>query len=370
MKIGVLFFLPALFFSYACEKTQADPAPQNKVQTTDFVSDVERIARVTGERLQGEKFVSPNRTATDWNVGGTDLGIIWEIKPGTYGLFFGDTYGNDFRPNQQNPGPNGSTWRSNVLALSNDNVLDDGLEIHSMIQDSLGQAKEIIPSDKDSSGKGNWTSIPTSAVSINGVQYVHYFNMRDWNGWQLNYSGIYKSVDDGLHWQECNLRFASNSYFAQVGYCKKDGYVYIIGTPSGRSGNARLARVQESKFEDLSAYEYWNGKAQKWDGESEKNATPLFEDKVGELSLIYNVTHKRWILAYFNQDRYNITLRHAEHITGPWSSPIELVNGKEYPQLYGSFFHPLSSHGDNLYFTMSMWFPYNVFLMKVTLSNN
>lgn len=71
----------------------------------------------------------------------------------------------------------------------------------------------------------------------------------------------------------------------------------------------------------------------------------------------------------FNADRYNITMRTAEDITGPWSEPYELANGREYAQLYGSYIHPLSVTGDNLYFTMSMWMPYNVFLMKAELAD-
>ena len=27
-----------------------------------------------------------------------------------------------------------------------------------------------------------------------GIDYVHYFNMRNWTGWVTNYSGIYKDV--------------------------------------------------------------------------------------------------------------------------------------------------------------------------------
>ena len=30
-------------------------------------------------------------------------------------FFFGDTFGYDFKPNLANPGPNGGSWRSNVL---------------------------------------------------------------------------------------------------------------------------------------------------------------------------------------------------------------------------------------------------------------
>ncbi len=32
-------------------------------------------------------------------------------------------------------------------------------------------------------------------------------------------------------------------------------------------------------------------------------------------------------------------------------------------------FHPLSVNGDNLYFLMSMWMPYNVFLMKAEIAD-
>lgn len=119
----------------------------------------------------------------------------------------------------------------------------------------------------------------------------------------------------------------------------------------------------------FSFYEYWNAFTNQWIKGNENEATVLIEDKVGELSFIYNETHKKWIIAYFNADRYNITMRTAEDITGPWSEPYELANGREYAQLYGSYIHPLSVTGDNLYFTMSMWMPYNVFLMKAELAD-
>ncbi len=35
---------------------------------------------------------------------------IWEMQPGKYGIFFGDTFGYDFKPNPANPGPNGGSW--------------------------------------------------------------------------------------------------------------------------------------------------------------------------------------------------------------------------------------------------------------------
>ena len=97
-----------------------------------FIRKVSRIARVTGSAMPEETFPSPNNTAVKWNVGGTDLGIIWEMQPGKYGIFFGDTFGRDFKPDQSNPGPNGGSWRSNVLAFSEDDDLEDGLSFSGM----------------------------------------------------------------------------------------------------------------------------------------------------------------------------------------------------------------------------------------------
>jgi hypothetical protein len=335
-----------------------------------FIRKVTRIARVTGSAMSDETFPSPNNTAVKWNVGGTDLGIIWKMKSGEYGIFFGDTFGRDFKPNKSDPGPNGSNWRSNVLAFSDDDNLDDGLSFSNMATNNMGDAREIVYGGKDTSGKGDWTSIPTAAIHANGADYVHYFNMKNWTGWVTNYSGMYKSADAGATWAKCkDVSFSSYSNFGQVGYFKKDGYVYMIGTQTGRDSSAKLARFHESDIENCDNYEYWDALAGQWIRGNENKASVLIDDKVGELSFIYNEKHEKWIIAYFNADRYNITMRTAKDIIGPWSEPYELANGGEYPQLYGSYFHPLSINSDNLYFTMSIWMPYNVFLMKAELAD-
>ncbi len=335
-----------------------------------FVRSMQRIARVTGKPIGNESFPDPNNTAGKWNVGGTDLGIVWEMQPNNYGIFFGDTFGQDFVPNSANPGPNGGSWRSNVLAFSTDAQLNDGLTFSSMATDNAGNAREIIPGGKDQSGNGNLTSIPSAAIRANGADYVHYFNIRNWTGWITNYSGLYKSVDNGQTWKKCEtVLFSANSNFGMVGYFKKDGYVYMMGTHAGRINPAYLARFKEADIENQSLYEYWSSAGNQWIPGNESAATVLINEKVGELSFVYNSTLKKWILTYFSEDRYNITMRTAENITGPWSSPYELVAGSAYPQLYGSYIHPLSATGDNLYFLMSMWMPYNTFLMKAELAD-
>lgn len=332
-----------------------------------FIRSVTSVARVTGTPMLNETYLNPNNTALKWNVGGTDLGIIWEMQPGNYGIFFGDTFDRNFRPNYESPGPNGGNWRSNVLAFSDDKNLEDGLTIDNMVIDERGDAKEIMYSKKSDR---DITSIPTAAIRSNGADYVHYFNMRDWDTWTTNYSGMYKSLDNGMTWQKLeDVSFSSDSPFGQAGYYKKDGYVYMIGTQTGRSSSASLARFLESDIEYPDQYEYWNGNLGQWIKGDEKRAAVIIEDQVGELSFIYNNKIGKWIIAYFNGTRYNITMRTAEVITGPWSDAYELASGWEYAQLYGSYFHPVSADSETLYFTMSMWLPYNVFLMKVVLAD-
>jgi len=329
----------------------------------------ERTARVTGRSMgTSEGLYNPNRTDVDYNVGGTDLGIIWERDAGKYGIFFGDTFGSDFVPNPSAPGPNGGSWRSNVLAFSEDNNLEDGLTISGMATDSRGNAREIVYGAKNASGNGDWTSIPTAAIRANGIDYVHYMNIRNWTGWITNYSGLYYSTDDGQTWTKSDkITWSSTSNFGQAGYFKKDGYVYMIGTETGRHSNPRLARFKEADIENKAAYEYWNLAEKQWITGNENRADNLFEDTVGELSVIYSEKFGIWIMTYFCERRYNISVRHAKEITGPWSDPLELASGQEYAQLYGSYIHPVSVNSTNLYYLMSMWLPYNVFLMKTEM---
>lgn len=78
-------------------------------------SNLKCVSRITGAEINGTnglpivEFEVNNRTNELYNVGGTDLGIVWELQPGHYGLFFGDTFGSDFYPNFVNPGPMGVT---------------------------------------------------------------------------------------------------------------------------------------------------------------------------------------------------------------------------------------------------------------------
>lgn len=339
----------------------------NGIRTQLLVKKITRIARVTGRTMANEAFPNPNKTDQTWDVGGTDLGIIWETNPGTYGVIFGDTFGSDFSPSSANPGPNGSRWRSNVLGFSKNVSLDQGIVFDNMVTGLDGKAKEVLPG----AVAGGTSTLPSAAIRANGVDYVHSFKVNSWSpNLSTNYSTLYKSTDGGQNWSRVqNVTFSSDSRFALVGFFKKDGYVYMIGTPTYRTKPAYLAKFKEEDIENINNYEYWNGATKQWIKGDESQATVIIDGAVGELSVIYNETYKKWIVAYFNGADYNITMRIADDITGPWDKKFVLASGADYPQLYGSYFHPLSTKGDYLYFTMSMWMPYNVFLMKEELSD-
>lgn len=336
------------------------------------------VARLTGTSLPGETLFNPNDTGTDFDVYGTDLGLMWHIEGNRVGLFFGDTSGEGFVINKN--GGNGANWRSNVLAFSTDTNLEDGLKIDSMLLDAEGKAREVCDGAK-ANPEVYQTSIPTSAIRAGKIDCVHYMNIYDWGAphgrWLTNYSSLYTSDDDGHTWiRRKEVIFSSESHFSQVAYAKRNGWVYMIGTQAGRGDAAYLARFHEKDILNMQAYEYWNSNRSEWVRGDETAATPILHGPVGEASLMWHKKFKRWILTYNydpNHDKAPLTKKHAilycdtDDIT-KWGAPKVLATAEKYPALYCAYMHPLKDNDDKLWFIMSMWGPYNTFLMSADLA--
>ena len=193
-------------------------------------------------------------------------------------------------------------------------------------------------------------------------------NIRTWYGWVSNFSSYYKSTDAGKNWHRVqDVSFASRSNFGQVGMFNHEGYVYIIGTVTGRSSYPRLARVKEDRMDFQDEYEFWNGTG--WIVDNEGAAAPIFDDYSGELSFAWFPQWRKWIILYLNEQRNDqIIMRYADNIIGPWSDPLVLTDGTSFWRPYGSFIHPLSLQGgDRLYFIMSAWNAYNTYLISCRL---
>lgn len=339
----------------------------------------------TVELLTGP--TSPNDTVDRFGIWGTDLGIMWE-NGGAGGedqvhMALGDTMGDCSVPGDQ--------WRSNILFRSGDRDLHDGMRIDNAPMERDGMAKSILPR---SDMPGETTVIPTAGVEVGGTQYLRYMSVERWGApgeWTTNYSALARSADNGENWQpvsgtarrgtapmplpaELGDEFTRHTDGQMSAFLKHEGYIYEYLTPSGRSGSARLARVPVAQIEDMDAYEYWTGAG--WSGEHSDArpvlGAPTINSTVSELSVTYSEHLDRFIALYNNRQN-NIVMAQAENPWGPWSGEDILVSYSQVPTLYGAFVHPWSpaveTDGADLYYTMSTWEAYNVFLMHTDLSD-
>ncbi|MGI9125242.1 MAG: DUF4185 domain-containing protein [Mycobacterium sp.] len=354
------------------------------------------IGWVTGQRnnlLPGSTWTQTNNTR--WaGVYGTDLGIMWynpENQGGRVQLAFGDTF------SQVNMT---GDWRSNVLLISNDKQLYNGLSL-----EDTGYAYQFIPAARNQVFfiGSEVTNIPTSAVYANANNYVSYMSVKSWDTpgrWTTNYSAIsqYNPATDKWVLQTSTVRSAgwfrsSQPYragdqnFQQMAYVLEPEskvapgatrYVYAFGTPAGRAGSAFLSRVPEGSITDLSQYDYWDGST--WVKDRPAVAAPVIGDStsstglfgciidlannpnffggwfagltgaktggnVSEMSIQYNEYLDKYVMLYGNGQN-NVILRTADTPEGTWSDPVTIATSIRYPGLYAPMIHPLSGTGD------------------------
>ncbi len=229
-----------------------------------------------------------------------------------------------------------------------------------------------------------FTDIPTNGISINGRIYIHFMSVKQWDprSYKVNYAGIAYSDDDGKTFTRVDNLFPANSNFIQVAMVNDGGYLYLFGIPADRWGGVKLARVEESKVLDKSSYQFCklvSGKPA-WVN-SEAEADLIVQAPVGELSVQWNSFLNSWLMLYLNDGNPDVTkkrieARTASDLWGPWGEAQVVVSPPDLPasvglhSIYGPFMHPLftEGNGETVYFLMSLWGPYNVFLMKTTLN--
>ncbi|HEX7036727.1 MAG TPA: DUF4185 domain-containing protein [Pseudomonadales bacterium] len=310
----------------------------------------EKLAALTGPE-------SSNATADRWGIHGADLGHMFWHR-GKLHMVFGDTFGY--------PGLGGRNWRSNTMAVIADPDPASGLPFEAMITGDNGLAKELIPSKKVD--RVEKTVIPTYGVSTGGRMVLHYMSVRQWGKhgvWEVGHSGLAYSDDDGATWHTpASAVWPRGSGFEQVAFVKHDGWIYSFGIGEGRWSGVRLRRVAPEHILERDAYQYWSGS--EWSGAIEA-ATPVVPAPAGELSVAYSERHRRWLMMYLHPQRKAIVLRTAPELTGPWSAEQPVVTAREYPGLYAPYIVPGAAIDGELYYTMSLWGAYNVFLMRTKL---
>ncbi len=340
------------------------PGPVAAPVAPPQVDSVRLVNQVTGHG-------SPNRTDMRWSVDGTDLGLMWETRPGQIAVVFGDTFGKGWQPT--GAGTDQQDWRSNVIAYSTDRDLSNGLVLDDFVQNRRCHAAEILDSRKIKNLEH--TTIPTSGFAIGDRQYLTYMSVNHWSRipgmWWTNLGGIAWSDDNGRTWTKSQWARWDNLFgvgrFQVAAMVPHGDYVYMFGTPNGRLGVIGLARVPRDQVLNKSAYQYWvNGTWVPADGANELLATPLVSGTASELSVRFDQSSAQWQMVYLDVVRQQIVLRTAAEPQGAWTEPVPLVSTEDYPTAYGGFIHPWST-GRDLYFTMSAWNSYNVYLMHAIL---
>jgi Domain of unknown function (DUF4185) len=305
-----------------------------------------------------------NDTGARWGVYGADLGHMFRFRNRIY-MTFGDTLGAPAAdqfwsvPHQD--------WRSNTMAwIPLPQHPEKGLKFGGMITDRPGHAKELLSSQKVNGVEQ--TVIPTYGVAVGDRMFLHHMSVKEWGApghWTLNYSGLAYSDDEGQTWtKDQAARWPGDSNFGQVAFVESREHLYVFGIPGGRYGGIQLARVEPKQILDLGEWEYWDGS--RWQRDIAKAAT-IVPAPAGELSVQWNSHYRRWIMMYLDDPAYRIVLRTAERLTGPWDAARVVVTGQEQPQLYAPYITPLWNDTAAIYFTMSLFGPYHVALMRTSL---
>jgi hypothetical protein len=149
-------------------------------------------------------------------------------------------------------------------------------------------------------------------------------------------------------------------------------YVYLWAIPAGRFGGVALMRVPatEEAVEDADAYSYFAGAGPegepRWDADMDA-AELIVEGTIGELSVMWSDYLERWIMTY--SDGGNAYIREGLTPWGPWNEPVLLASAADYPGLYSPYLNPryVAEGGRRIFFSMSLWGPYNVFWFSVDL---
>lgn len=334
------------------------------------------VRRLTGP--QGSNSINPT-----WQVGvgGTDLGFSINHNGKTYFLF-GDTFSGE------DPA-SGGDWRKNVMAYSTDTTPQNGITFDGWITRPNGTARQVI-----TPGNQPVTYIPTGGISVGDKLYAWYMHVVDWGDWSLSHAGLswWREGDSqftivpnyrfenpaggdyswGAGTQGGNFGMVAASYRSPLENVDDD-YIYIWGTPGGREGGVKLARVLSSQIEDLSAYRYFHSVTPfgtpLWTVQ-ESNAQKLVNSGVGEMSVMYNEAVGAWTMMYISGgSQPDFEIRQAPNPWGPWSEPVTVADFWQAPGLYSPYMNPLyvEDGGRTVYFTMSLWNPYDVYLAKVTL---
>lgn len=377
----------------------------------------EKVVQLTGQfdrqgwNGEGTPPFAHNKTESAFGVRGTDLGASFVHKNRVYFLF-GDT----FRAGGAHPGLDAIAWSADADA-------SDGIRLTFNAEPPIVR-RPPIP-------QGGF-EVPVDGVSVNNRMYV-FFTTDHYQAGTRNQMGrcvLTRSNDDGLNFD--NLYTFSTSKFInvsvetgrldpptanQLGLPRDTEVLWIWGSGRYRSSDVYLAVMPLANIATGRGVKYYTGRRPSQWGTSEDEAAALFcAGSVGELSVRWNPTLKRYLALFNGTNPRGIVMHSAKKPQGPWSSDPVMVFDSTFgitPERpcagagYGKFIHvswadhrcdhvqddmfepgvfrdndyggeygpyqitryaeAVRGGGARIYFTMSTWNPYQVVLMRAVI---
>lgn len=308
---------------------------------------------------------------------GSDLGIPFLYKNKLIFLG-GDT-------NKEN------IWLPNIIGIADATNPSNGFNIR-WKKNEKGNLKEFFNIIEPSS------TVPSGAISISNIIYVFMMDVISWDYPAISRSILIKSVDDGdtfiTVWEgkEDNKFINIAPVISAHPTEKNKKALYLVGSGKYRESPIYLAYTEIDSIEKKSNYRFFAGLENGspiWK-KNEIDALPIVDEvKVGELSIQWNSYLEKWLLSYFDYSnkQSNMYFRTAPNLWGPWSKPIFVFSGvrkydwyketltkKGYQSWgipYGSYLIPETntySNSSKVYFTLSLWVPYSIFLLEADLN--
>ena len=363
----------------------------------------QKVCQLTGGTDFQFEAGTKSQSLAKYSVGGTDLGYPFEHNGVLYFLF-GDTAGSV---------PDGR----DSIAFSRDTDPEACPQL-----DWVADGNKFRPIQANGVSLA-YFEVPTTGFSANGAMYVFVWTdhkdlfKKDAQGNELfsnplGHAALLRSDDNGrtyrLIWDRLgdNLIYLAaavvdNSQVPGVPQAAGKGLL-IFGSGKYRASSPYLAYVPLDVVEQKARVSYFKGRdaAGKpvWGAQAE--AVPLFQHAcVGELSVTWNNNLKQWMMLYNCNNPNGVIARVADQPWGPWSgasvlfdpavdagscyfirgnadcgpdndpfSPANGGPGGPYAPYVIPRFTRAGRQTTTIYYTLSTWNPYQVSLMKATLT--
>ena len=366
----------------------------------NIVKRATKICQLTGDFDKHLKEPTLSQTESRYRLTGTDLGVPFQDGDITW-LLFGDSWG---------PKPG----LPDIIGYTKDKNPEEGLKID-LVTDVHGVYEGIKIPGVNTFGP---FEVPTAGLVIEDEFFIwcttdhsEFVGMGRSVVASTSRAGMYSGQFERLLYSLSTTKFINvsivevkSSDWDLLPQNDEDGII-MFGSGTYRSSHIYLAYQPLSGIKSKHSIRYYAGMK---DGKplwnkDEADAVPIFylnNPGVGELSATYNKFIKEWILLYNHGEPRGINLRTSDTPWGPWSNVQvnfdpwddngychfmhtshefrvcdhvhdpgrENEWGGEYGPYQFGHFAIGNDESTTIYFTMSTWNPYDVVLMKTSLT--